>query len=131
MPDPSFNPQTNISIEDDNFLVNGIPTQLGLSFNGVSIEGLLMNSRMANAMFDDDNEFTRHLWAYPNNDRWQADRNTNELIEMLPTYMSKGLTCIDINLQGASPLGYYKSDQQGLADLMARIHAKFPEATIE
>jgi hypothetical protein len=129
MPNSTFKPVTKITIDGDKILVNGIPTQQGLTFRGTSIEGLMMNSRMANAMFDDENELTRHLWAYPSNDRWRADRNTDELIEMLPTFYSKGLTCIDINLQGASPLGYYKSDEQGLADLMAKIHARHPDAT--
>jgi len=124
-----FNPKTEISIEGDKFLVNGTPTNEGTTFRGVSMEGLMMNSRMANAVFDDDNEFTRHLWAYPDNEKWDADRNTNELIEMLPTYKSKGLSCIDVNLQGASPLGYYKSNPDGLSDLMARIQTKFPDAT--
>ena len=124
-----FRPVTKISIEGDKFLVNGTPTQEGATFRGVAIEGLMMNSRMANAVFDDDNEFTRHLWAYPDNEKWDADRNTNELIEMLPTYKSKGLSCIDVNLQGASPLGYYKSSPEGLSDLMTRIQTKFPDAT--
>jgi hypothetical protein len=123
-----FNPSTEISIEGDKFLVNGIPTNEKVTFRGISIEGLMMNSRMANAVFDDDNEFTRHLWAYTDNEKWDADRNTNELVEMLPTYMSKGLSCINVNLQGASPLGYYKSNPDGLSDLMTRIQAKFPDA---
>tara|TARA_B100000029_G_scaffold504711_1_gene584064 strand:+ start:475 stop:1626 length:1152 start_codon:yes stop_codon:yes gene_type:complete len=124
-----FNPTTEISVEGDKFLVNGTPTNEAATFRGVSIEGLMMNSRMANAVFDDDNEFTRHLWAYPDSKIWDANRNTKELIEMLPTYKSKGLSCIDVNLQGASPLGYYKSSPEGLSDLMARIRTKFPDAT--
>ncbi len=126
---PEFSPRTEVSIEDDRFLINGVPTHKELSFHDVSIEGLLLNSRMANAVFDDSNEFTQHLWAYPDNDNWDPERNTDELIEMLPTYISKGLNCIDINLQGASPLGYYRSDTEGLCNLMARIRSKFPDAT--
>ena len=97
---PDFNPITKVSIEGDNFLINGVPTLEGRSFHDVSIQGLLLNSRMANAVFDDGNRFTRHLWEYPDKGRWNADRNTNELIEMLPTYAERGLHCIDINLQG-------------------------------
>ena len=126
---PEFSPRTEVSIEDDRFLINGVPTQKELSFHDVSIEGLLLNSRMANAVFDDSNEFTQHLWAYPDNGNWDPERNTDELIEMLPTYISKGLNCIDINLQGASPLGYYRSDTEGICNLMARIRSKFPDAT--
>ena len=131
MPDAPFTPKTTVSIDGENFLIDGVPTHQGREFRGTSIEGLMMNSRMANAMWDDENEFTRHLWAYSENDRWRADRNTDELIDMLPTYKSKGLDCIDINLQGASPLGYYRSDEEGLADLMQRIHAVHPGATEE
>jgi hypothetical protein len=129
MSESTFAPQTAVSIDGDNFLINGTPTLEGRTFRGKSIEGLMLNSRMANAIFDDENELTRHLWAYPENDRWRADRNTNELIDMLPTYYSKGLMCIDINLQGASPLGYYRSDEEGLANLVERIHAVHPDAT--
>jgi len=126
-----FTPQTAISIAGEKFLINGVPTLQGRTFRGESIEGLLLNSRMANAIFDDGNELTRHLWAYSENDRWRADRNTNELIDMLPTYHSNGLTCIDINLQGASPLGYYRSDEESLSDLMSRINTVHPNATRE
>ena len=127
----SFPPNTAVTIEDGKFLINGTPTLQGKSFRDVLIEGLLMNSRMANAMWDDENEFTSHLWAYPDTGDWDADRNTTELIEMLPTYKSNGLDCIDINLQGASPLGYYRSDEEGLTDLRQRIHAVHPDATDE
>ena len=127
----NFSPQTSVSIDGDKFLVNGTPLLEGKSFRGNSIEGLLMNSRMANGLFDDENPLTCHLWAYPDSGEWDPDRNTDELIEMFPTYMSKGMDCIDINLQGASPLGYYKSDEEGLADLRRRIHAVHPDATDE
>ncbi|MBC8453009.1 MAG: hypothetical protein H8D69_00890 [Chloroflexi bacterium] len=131
MPESTFTPQTAVSIDGDNFLINGIPTLEGRTFRDKSIEGLLLNSRMANAVFDDENDLTRHLWAYAENDRWRANRNTDELIDMLPIYYSKGLNCIDINLQGASPLGYYRSDEESLANLMERIHAVHPDATEE
>lgn len=131
MSESTFTPQTAVSIDGDNFLINGIPTLEGRTFRDKSIEGLLLNSRMANAVFDDENDLTRHLWAYAENDRWRANRNTDELIDMLPIYYSKGLNCIDINLQGASPLGYYRSDEESLANLMERIHAVHPDATEE
>lgn len=124
-----FEPQTSLSITSDKFLVNGNVTLAGRTFSGMSIEGLLLNSRMANAMFDDENEFTRQLWAYPDTGAWDAERNTREFIEMLPAYREKGLACININLQGASPLGYYRSDERSLAELRQRIHASNPNAT--
>lgn len=125
----NFVPKTFVSIEGDKFHINGTPTLKNRSFNGVSIEGLLMNSRMANAVFDDENEFTKHLWAYPDTGEWDPERNTNELISMMPIYASNGLVCICINLQGASPVGYYRSDKKNLQDLMEKIHSQYPDVT--
>lgn len=127
----SFKAQTHIAIDGDKFSVNGDPMQRGVQFQGVSIEGLLLNSRMANAIFDDENPLTRHLWAYPDTGHWDANRNTDELIAMLPTYKARGLGAIDINLQGAAPLGYYRSDDDALAPLIERIHQVHPDAGID
>ncbi|MBN4064981.1 hypothetical protein JYU04_04515, partial [Dehalococcoides mccartyi] len=131
MSESNFIANTSVSIYGDSFLINGIPTLQGRTFRGVSIEGLLLNSRMANAMWDDENKLTRHLWTYTNSKRRYADRNTEELIDMLPTYYGRGLTCIDINLQGASPTGYYRSDEDGLTKLRQKIHEVHPDATDE
>ena len=67
-----------------------------------------MNSRMTNAVFDDENPVTRILWAYPDTFEWDADRNTDEFIAMLPRYRSHGLLAVTVNLQGGSPTGYYR-----------------------
>ena len=100
---------TKVSIEGDKWLIDGVPTHRGREYRGASIEGLLMNSRMANGLFDDDNPYTRHLWSYPDTHEWDPDRNTDELIQMLPVYRSHGLDAICVNLQGASPLGFESS----------------------
>ncbi len=120
---------TRVTIDGENWLINGEATHKGKTFNGGSVEGLLLNSRMANGLFDDANPLTRSLWSYPDTGKWDADRNTDELIIMLPTYRAHGLDAIDVNLQGASPLGYYRSDEEGLADLIARIRKVHPSAT--
>ncbi len=119
---------TRVSIEGENWLIDGVPTHRGREYRGTSIEGLLMNSRMANGLFDDENPNTRHLWSYPDTNVWDADRNTDELIQMLPVYRSHGLDAICVNLQGASPLGYYRSDEESFKDLMQRVHARQPGA---
>ncbi len=67
-----------------------------------------MNSRMTNAVFDDENPVTRQLWAYPDTGAWDADRNTDEFIAQLPTYRAHGLLAVTVNLQGGSPTGYYR-----------------------
>lgn len=122
---------TTVEIDCENWLINGRPTHAGREFRGGSVEGLLLNSRMANGLFDDANPLTRDLWKYPDTRAWDPERNTNELIDMLPVYRSHGLDAICVNLQGASPLGYYRSDESGLADLISRIHTDHPDATEE
>ena len=63
---------------------------------------------MTNAVFDDETDSTRYKWVYPDTKKWDAERNTNELIEQLPIYRKKGLLAIGVNLQGGSPQGYSK-----------------------
>ena len=122
-------PQTIIAIEGNQFLINGEPTYKGRTYRGWKIEGLLLNSRMANGVFDDINPLTSQLWAYPDTGKWDRDRNTQELIDMLPTYAAYGLLCIPVNLQSASPLGYYRQD--GVDELMSRIQHTQPDATVD
>jgi len=57
--------QTRIEIRDEDFLVNGRPTYVGREWKGRRVEGLLLNSRMVQATFDDLNPDTRTRWAYP------------------------------------------------------------------
>lgn len=100
--------KTEISISGDAWLINGEPTYKGRSYRGWKIEGLLLNSRMTNAVFDDENPATRSLWAYPDTGVWDPDRNTDEFVSMLPEYRANGLLAVTVNLQGGSPTGYYR-----------------------
>ena len=70
----------SIAIKGDQFLINGRPTYEGRRWRGMRIQGLLMNSRMVQGIFDDLNPDTRSRWAYPDTGRWDADRNTREFI---------------------------------------------------
>ena len=99
---------TLVSIEGDAWLIDGQATYDGREYRGWRVEGLLMNSRMTNAVFDDENPVTRGLWAYPDTGEWDADRNTDEFIAMLPVYRAHGLLAVTVNLQGGSPTGYYR-----------------------
>jgi hypothetical protein len=97
--------RTVISIEGDRFLIDGSLTYQGRSWQGKSIEGLLFNSRMANAIIDDENPATRGTWSYLDGEFF-PERNTREFIAALPDYYAHGLRAISINLQGGSPQGY-------------------------
>lgn len=98
--------QTIVSIKGEKFLINGQPTYKGRNWQGYPIEGLLMNSRMVQGVFDDLNPETVGLWKYPDTQKWDADRNTNEFIKAMDEWHSKGLLAFNINFQGGSPQGY-------------------------
>src|SRR5918996_1467300 len=80
---------TTISIANGGFALNGAPTYAGRSWKGHRIEGLLFNSRMANAIDGD----------------WDAERSTREFVAALPSYRAHGLLAVCINIQGGSPQG--------------------------
>ena len=100
------NRKTHVSIEGDGFRINGRPTYEGRTWKGKKIEGLLLNSRMVQATFDDLNPETRTQWAYPDTRVWDADRNVAEFVAAMPVWRSHGLLAITVNLQGGSPQGY-------------------------
>ena len=99
-------PKTSVSILGEDFRINGKPTYPGREWKGHRIEGLLMNSRMVQATFDDVNTNTVHHWAYPDTGKWDADRNVSEFIAAMPVWRKHGLLAVTVNFQGGSPLGY-------------------------
>lgn len=101
-----FSSKTTVAINGSQFSINGRPTYAGRAWNGHKIEGLLMNSRMVQGIFDDLNPDTRARWAYPDTGVWDAERNTREFIAAMPEWRRHGLLSFTINLQGGSPLGY-------------------------
>lgn len=110
---------TEIAIHGTRFLINNRPTYAGRTWEGRSIEGLLMNSRMVQAIFDDVNSETRRLWAYPDTGEWDPERNTNEFIAALPEYRNHGLLAFTVGLQGGgsiyTPEVYSRFDNSAFA----------------
>ncbi len=102
----SFRATTQVSIEGGKFYINGKPTFEEKSWNGVSVEGLLPNSRMVQGVFDDLNPETVTMWKYPDTGVWDAERNTNEFIKAMGEWRKHGLLAFTINFQGGSPQGY-------------------------
>src|SRR5581483_2451478 len=101
--------RSTIAIRGDAFLLNGRPTYEGRTWKGRKIEGLLLNSRMVQGVFDDANPETRSRWAYPDTKKWDPERNTREFIEAMPEWRRHGLLSFTINFQGGSPEGYSKA----------------------
>lgn len=97
---------THVTILGDRFMLDGVPTYAGQTYQGMPIEGLLLNSRMVQATFDDDNPITRPRWAYPDTDLWDPERNLREFLDALPIYRDHGVLALTLNFQGGSPEGY-------------------------
>jgi hypothetical protein len=95
---------TSISIDGAKFLINGRPTYEGRSYKGRTIEGLLFNSRMVQAIFDDASHATRKFWAYPDTGSWDAQRNTDDFCSHLADYNDCGLLAVTVGLQGGGPV---------------------------
>ena len=100
--------RTEISIQGEQFLINGKRTYEGRRFRDMRIEGLLMNVRAVQAIFDDLNPATRSRWAYPDTREWNPDRNVGEFVAALPEWRRHGVLAFTVNLQGGSPEGYSK-----------------------
>ena len=123
--------RTAVAIVGDSFHINGVPTYSGREWRGHKIEGLLMNSRMVQGIFDDRNPATAARWAYPDTAKWDPERNTREFIAAMPEWKNHGLLAFTINLQGGSPEGYsaaqpwensaFNSDGSLRADYLTRL----------
>jgi hypothetical protein len=96
--------QTVVEIDGFDFLINGRKTYEGHTDGRRRIEGLLLNSRMIQAIFDDECPATRSAWRYPDNDVWHPDRNTDEFCAMLPIYRNDGLLAVTVGLQGGGSI---------------------------
>ncbi len=98
--------ETLVSIQSDNFHIDGKPTFEGRTWRGHDVEGLLPNSRMVQGIFDDLNPATVSNWAYPDTGKWDAARNNREFVASMKEWRKFGLLAFTLNLQGGSPQGY-------------------------
>ncbi len=98
--------KTTVEIKADQFYINGTITYEKRYWNGFRIEGLLMNSRMVQGIFDDLNPETTGNWIYPDTKTWDPERNTSEFVKNMKKWRKYGLLSFTINIQGGSPQGY-------------------------
>ncbi len=101
--------KTIVSIAGEDFHLNGRPTYAGREWKGHRIEGLLLNSRMVQATYDDLNPESAKRWAYADTGKWDAERNVSEFIAAMPQWKAHGLLAVTVNFQGGSPEGYSKT----------------------
>ena len=97
--------KTKIEIKGTKFYLGGAPTYPGVFWQGSEIEGMLLNTRMVQGIFDDKNPKTAHYWVYPDTGVWDPDRNTTEFIEAMPIWKEHGVLAFTIGLQGGCPKG--------------------------
>jgi hypothetical protein len=101
-----FTPATAVSISGTNFQINGTTT---------SPNGLLLNSRMIQGVFDDENATTAAQWVYPDTHVWNPARNTAELVANIPPYVQHGVRLITVGLQGGGPInGQFGANQPNI-----------------
>lgn len=104
------NQKTTVLIQGNQFYINGELTYKGRFWEGNKIEGLLMNSRMVQGIFDDLNPETVENFNYPDTQIWNPDRNTDEFVTAMEEWYKHGLLAFSLNLQGGSPVGYGNHD---------------------
>ncbi len=90
---PGASRRTQLSIVNGRWHLNGRVT-----YSGAEAEGLLMNVRMVNAVFEDANPQTRRQGFDPN-------ESTRRFIQSIPEYVEHGIRAFTIGLQGGDP-GY-------------------------
>jgi hypothetical protein len=88
-----FQPQTRVKLDGSFWLINGKRT-----YADAPAEGLLLNVRMANALFEDRNSATAPKG-------FDAEKNTDAFIAKVPDYVKAGFRAFTVNLQGGNP-GY-------------------------
>jgi len=102
--------QTVVSANNNNqFMINGKTTN-----QGSPAAGLLLNSRMTQAIFDDENSATVAQWRYPDTNTWNATRNTLEFVSNVSTFAAKGLNAVSVGLQGSNPDPTGQNNQQAV-----------------
>ncbi len=92
--------KTVLSIREDKFLINGALVYAEIKNCPEKYQGLLMNSRMIQGVFDDKEDVAR-FDRYGK--KFDPDTNTDELIEALPDWYAKGLRAITVGFQGGGP----------------------------
>lgn len=92
--------KTAISIQGQDFLINGQKTYTEIPGSCPDAHGLLMNARFIQGVFDDKadparfNRFGREF---------ETEQNTRDLIASLPQWYSCGLRAITVGFQGGGP----------------------------
>jgi len=92
---------TNLTIKADKFLINGKLTYSEIEGSNSNAHGLLMNARFIQGVFDDKQNPLR--FARFGAKKWNAEQNTENLIEALSEWYNYGLRAFTVGFQGGGP----------------------------
>jgi hypothetical protein len=92
--------QTNLSIKERDFYINGKPVYDEIEGNA-SAKGLLMNARFIQGVFDDKTNKQRFNRF---NKVFDADAHTDDFIAALPEWYEYGLRAVTVGIQGGMPV---------------------------
>eukprot|EP01084_Bolivina_argentea_P194601 333914_1 len=93
--------KTAVTIKQQNFYINGDITYKNAAYK--KVQGLLLNSRLVQGIFDDYNTSTVHNWQYPYTKKWDPMRNTQEFIGNMTKWRQHNLLSFTLGLQGGNP----------------------------
>jgi len=85
--------RTRVEIIEARWHINGEVT-----YPGAPAEGLLMNVRMVNSVFEDTGREAQHL-----PEGFEPDANTGAFIARIPEYVENGVRAFTVSLQGGRP----------------------------
>jgi len=104
---------TKLSVEGENFCINGRRTHQNRLYHGKSIEGLLFCVRAVQATFDDENwpgverydaGIGPRSFVYPDTGQWDAERNIEEFCAALPSWKDHGISAVSLCFEGGRPM---------------------------
>lgn len=98
--------KTKYQIIGQDFYINGAKTYSELPEGNPNAQGLLMNARFIQGVFNDVNPAHRTLYDRFGK-KWDPDRNTQELCEALPQWYKVGLRAFTVGLQAGGPIYSY------------------------
>eukprot|EP00483_Globobulimina_turgida_P002821 UN02826 len=102
--------KTKVSIKGEDFYINEQITYPLTQQE--TVEGLLFNSRMIQGVFDDYNSSTVDNWKYPDTQKWDPMRNTQEFVGNMSLWKQHQLLSFSVGLQGGCPYGYCTNHPQ-------------------
>jgi hypothetical protein len=99
---------TNLTLQDTDFFINDMPVYADIEGSDSRVHGLLMNARFIQGIFDD--KAAPQRFARFGRDRWDPERQTDDLIAALPEWYACGLRAFTVGLQGGGPVATTPND---------------------